>query len=264
MSKRVSVGKSNAAPKAAPKQKKEKVEEPEETSDVEQVEETKLVAKKPTRTTKKKDETPKVKETKKAVKQVEEHQETEEDEDEDEDNEVVKWGHDESQRVTSEQELSRQELVKTQVKHAEPETKQTKQQHENQHQHQNQQSRNQQYKSREYQPREHQNRQQDTFAKPRSTALSFSYNDYRTINHVTTTVSTPDLLRFLIVRAHDDGQTGLKRCLENTLRAVNLECKFPTLPTVSSPRPPRNQNVNKGPRQPSNLSKLQDVNEEDE
>jgi hypothetical protein len=43
-------------------------------------------------------------------------------------------------------------------------------------------------------------------------------------------VSTIDLLRHLIVRSHDDGQTGLKRCLETTLRAVNLECKFPSLP----------------------------------
>ena len=79
---------------------------------------------------------------------------------------------------------------------------------------------------REYrQPRETEQHQ-----RPKSAALSFSYNDYKNFNEPANQASTPNLLRVLIARAHDDGQVHLKRCLETTLRAVNLECKFPTLP----------------------------------
>ena len=83
-------------------------------------------------------------------------------------------------------------------------------------------------------PREH-NTQRTM--RPKSAALSFSYNDYKTYNETVGKASTPDLLRVLIVRAHEDGQVHLKRCLETTLRAVNLECKFPSLPPPRRPMP---------------------------
>ena len=70
--------------------------------------------------------------------------------------------------------------------------------------------------------------------RPKSTALSFAYKDYSNFQTPASEASTPDLLRVLIVRAHEDGQVHLKRCLENTLKAVNLECKFPTLPPFRS------------------------------
>lgn len=72
--------------------------------------------------------------------------------------------------------------------------------------------------------------EQSTFKKPRSAALSFAYKDYRELTHPASNVTTVDLLRMLIVRSTDDGQTKLKHCLEDTLRAINLECKFPTIP----------------------------------
>ena len=86
----------------------------------------------------------------------------------------------------------------------------------------------------------HDNSRQDntrynTNTRPKSTALAFSYNDYKNFNQPATDCSTPELLRVLIVRAHEDGQVHLKRCLETTLRAVNLECKFPTLPPPRRP-----------------------------
>lgn len=73
-----------------------------------------------------------------------------------------------------------------------------------------------------------------TFKKPRSAALSFAYKDYRELTHPASNVTTVDLLRMLIVRSSDDGQTKLKHCLEDTLRAINLECKFPTIPRFAS------------------------------
>jgi len=74
-----------------------------------------------------------------------------------------------------------------------------------------------------------------TFKKPRSAALSFAYKDYRELTHPASNVTTVDLLRMLIVRSSDDGQTKLKHCLEDTLRAINLECKFPTIPRFTQP-----------------------------
>ena len=79
--------------------------------------------------------------------------------------------------------------------------------------------------------------------RPKSAALSFSYDDYNNFAEPAHKASTPDLLRVLIARAHEDGQVHLKRCLETTLRAVNLECKFPTLP------PPRRTPFNAGNRE---------------
>jgi hypothetical protein len=276
--KRVSVGKSTT-PKVS-KAKKEKVEEPEQASDVEpeQVEEVKVVKKKATRIVKKNEE-PKV-EVKVEVKV--------DSEESDSDNEVTKWEHDESDRVTSTQEFNRKELAnkelvnnevvnnevvnKTPVKETVQKGGKNSSQTENRENRENreQYSQHSEHHPRNYQPRNHNNhysqnshsQQRESVNKQQhSTALSFSYNDYRTINHNVTTVSTPDLIRFLIVRSHDDGQTGLKRCLENTLRAVNLECKFPTLP-ASSPRPQRAQGEHNKVRTPSKLYKVNEINED--
>jgi len=84
------------------------------------------------------------------------------------------------------------------------------------------------------QPRTYQTQQPHQTQRPKSAALSFAYKDYSSFRTPVVEASTPDLLRVLIVRAHEDGQVHLKRCLENTLRAVNLECKFPTLPPLRS------------------------------
>ena len=78
--------------------------------------------------------------------------------------------------------------------------------------------------------------------RPKSAALSFAYKDYSSFRTPAVEASTPDLLRVLIVRAHEDGQVHLKRCLENTLRAVNLECKFPTLPPLRTGGPKHHHN----------------------
>ena len=93
-------------------------------------------------------------------------------------------------------------------------------------------NRTQQYQTQQTRSHQTANRQntRPPSTRPKSAALSFSYNDYKSYNQSVNDATTPDLLRVLIVRAHEDGQVHLKRCLENTLRAVNLECKFPTLP----------------------------------
>ena len=96
----------------------------------------------------------------------------------------------------------------------------------------------QQNQQRPYQPRHQRTESTDDTRhqqRPKSTALAFSYNDYKNFSEPASKASTPELLRVLIARAHEDGQVHLKRCLETTLRAVNLECKFPTLPPPRKP-----------------------------
>jgi hypothetical protein len=87
-----------------------------------------------------------------------------------------------------------------------------------------------QYHQQHHQQHQHHQHQPHHFKKQKSAALNFAYKDYREITHTASNVTTVDLLRMLIVRSSDDGQIKLKRCLEDTLRAINLECKFPTIP----------------------------------
>jgi hypothetical protein len=101
----------------------------------------------------------------------------------------------------------------------------------------------------------HQRDTRDTQHHQRSTALNYLYQDYRKVDNSIITLNTQDILRHLIVRAHDDGQTGLKRCLESTLRAVNLECDFPSL-QINKPYRDSHDVRKKTHTKPNNLQRV--------
>uniref|UniRef100_A0A6C0EFS0 Uncharacterized protein n=1 Tax=viral metagenome TaxID=1070528 RepID=A0A6C0EFS0_9ZZZZ len=76
--------------------------------------------------------------------------------------------------------------------------------------------------------------------KPRSVAMNFDFEDYRSLNKKVSEVNNVDLVRVLVVRASDEGQQLLKRCLQTVLRAMNNESEFPSLQrTERSDFPPR-------------------------
>jgi len=72
------------------------------------------------------------------------------------------------------------------------------------------------YQNNNYQSKKYSNKQ--------CVALKFSYADYRGLCHE---YSTQDLIKILIVRAHDGGQDQLRETQRQTLRAMNFECNFP-------------------------------------
>ena len=135
----------------------------------------------------------------------------------DTDNEVTKWTHNEEERVESLLVITKQN---TESK-PEPESKSS---HKDTRTNTRPDTR----------PNVSQSQFSQYHKQNKSAALQFRYDDFRNTEYNTNQVSTPDLLRFLIVRSNDAGQLSLKRCLENTLRAVNLECNFPTLPSLNS------------------------------
>ena len=240
-SSRVTVGKTTKETKVA----KKKVEVEEEHSDNEEQEVKTKVIKKTTRVVKKKEE-PK-EEPKEEVQKSE--SEDEKEKSDDSDNEVAKWEHDETERVASAP--VRQSTP--------PPVKKVFQPRERHETHRETQRDTHRETHRETQRDTHRDTQQDTREQKRSVALNFAYSEYRNVNHSASTLSTPDLLRMLIVRAHDDGQTSLKKCLENTLRAVNLECKFPTLPSLNPRHPGNNPQTKYTP----NKNKFAKVDEEE-
>ncbi len=254
----------NTKSTTAPKRTK-KTEQVAESDNEEEQEEVKAPTKKvekqpvkktPVRNTKKKVVEP---EPESESESEDEHKEPEQEDTQESDNDVTKWEADESERVIPQEELKRKASETTEEKKSQPQQTQQTEQHQH-HQHQQQHhsrqasqnkfnrgdtpqvQRRQQHRDtqnrdtqhRDTQHRDTQNR--DTQNRPRSTALNYLYQDYRKVDHPLCTLNTQDILRHLIVRAHDDGQTGLKRCLEATLRAVNLECDFPAL---SSNKPHR-------------------------
>lgn len=56
---------------------------------------------------------------------------------------------------------------------------------------------------------------------------NFNFTDYTSINKPISELDSKDILRVLIARAHNEGQRQLKKTLNDTLRAMNLECNFP-------------------------------------
>src|SRR3989338_295863 len=60
----------------------------------------------------------------------------------------------------------------------------------------------------------------------KNTIINFNYSNYRETN-VIHNISSSEIIKALIVRAHDDGQTQLCDTLKQTLRAMHLECNFP-------------------------------------
>jgi hypothetical protein len=60
-----------------------------------------------------------------------------------------------------------------------------------------------------------------------NSAINFNYNQYRQPESSLKDMATPEVLKLLIVRAHDDGQSQLCDTLKQTLRAMHFECNFP-------------------------------------
>jgi hypothetical protein len=58
-----------------------------------------------------------------------------------------------------------------------------------------------------------------------TSVINFQYGDYR---DQVSDKSTADLLKLLIVRAHDQNQSKLCETLKQTLRALHYECDFPS------------------------------------
>ena len=82
--------------------------------------------------------------------------------------------------------------------------------------------------------------------KVKSAALRFSYDDYKNVGNPVHEVSSDDLMRVLIARAYDERKLAMRKCLEDTLRAMNLECNFPTVYKGSNQR--QTSASNSGPR----------------
>jgi hypothetical protein len=101
----------------------------------------------------------------------------------------------------------------------------------NQNQNQNQ---NQNYN-------QNQNQNQNQHKKPQSkqltnSAINFSYGQYRDLTHPVNELDSKDLVKILIVRAHDNNQKQLCETMKQTLRAMSLECNFPE---VTNSHPPK-------------------------
>lgn len=71
-----------------------------------------------------------------------------------------------------------------------------------------------------------------------SSAIQFGYQPYRQLDSNVKDMTTPEILKLLIVRAHDDNQIQLRETLKQTLRAVHLECNFPAV-DYNTPVPKR-------------------------
>jgi|SaaInlStandDraft_4_1057021.scaffolds.fasta_scaffold03343_3 hypothetical protein len=90
-----------------------------------------------------------------------------------------------------------------------------------------------------------------------SKAMNFRYGDYRNFSGNVEDMSSVELMRVALVRAHDDSQYALMNALKDTLRACNLEQDFPTtkpqnnqqLDRPNNGRPMKNMDA-KFPRKP--------------
>jgi hypothetical protein len=71
-----------------------------------------------------------------------------------------------------------------------------------------------------------------------NSAINFNYNYCRNLTTSVKEIDSKDLVKILIVRAHDENQRQLCETMKQTLRAMNLECNFPE---VSNSHPPREQ-----------------------
>jgi hypothetical protein len=63
-----------------------------------------------------------------------------------------------------------------------------------------------------------------------NSATNFDYSQYETLDTSVSDLNNRDLIKVLIVRAYKDGQHQLCKTLKQTLRAMNLECDFPSGP----------------------------------
>lgn len=72
-----------------------------------------------------------------------------------------------------------------------------------------------------------------------SPSLNFSYSEYAEYTEPINELTINDILKYLIVKSYNEGKFQLKRHLEETLRAVNLEREFPGF---SNDRNDRNDN----------------------
>jgi len=74
-------------------------------------------------------------------------------------------------------------------------------------------------------------------AKYTNSAINFKYTDYTDLTVPVSELNDKDLVKVLIVRAHNNDQRALGDVLKQTLRAMNLECAFPTtVPLVKESR----------------------------
>jgi len=82
-----------------------------------------------------------------------------------------------------------------------------------------------------------------------NSAINFNYADYTDLTEPVSNLNDKDLVKVLIVRAHNCGQRALGDVLKQTLRAMNLECDFPgTTSSVRDARPAPSKPYEKGPR----------------
>ena len=65
-------------------------------------------------------------------------------------------------------------------------------------------------------------------AKYSNSVINFDYANYESVETPVNELNSRDLVKVLIVRAYNDGQHQLCTTLKQTLRAMNLECDFPT------------------------------------
>lgn len=68
----------------------------------------------------------------------------------------------------------------------------------------------------------------------KKSVIDFDYKKYETFELPTSDLTTDDILKFLIVRSHKNGQTQLCSTLKQTLRACNFEANFPEFRTQYS------------------------------
>jgi hypothetical protein len=104
--------------------------------------------------------------------------------------------------------------------------------------------------------KEHQNQLQNQ--RPRhqiSSSINFNYNSYRNLNGNINEIPTTEVLKVLIVRAFDQNQVQLANTLKQTLRAMNLECNFP-----STQPPQREFNEGNNNIQTNTLNRQQPLN----
>jgi hypothetical protein len=93
-------------------------------------------------------------------------------------------------------------------------------------------------------------------AKYSNSAINFDYSQYESVETSVNELNSKELIKFLIVRAYNEGQHQLCKTLKQTLRAMNLECDFPATRVAS--RESYQESKSFRTNKPSNFSSRKD------